>query len=344
MPDKSSNPALSVIVHDLVSPLRNSVDLGLDCGNCLGMIKLNTYGPPASGPKSTTGILQLCAAMLLIPVLDVFAKLLGQTLDPVEVTFMRFFVQTMLMAPLVMWTRQWHVPDGTLGMQFARGVLLAIATVCFFAALRHLPMAEAISIYFVQPLILTALSAVFLGEQIRRRRIIAIIIGLLGVVIILQPSLVIFGLPALFPLGSALTMAGYVTITRQLAGKAHPYQMQFIVGLTATLFLGAIMLIGPIFEVAGTSFIAPNTQQIEWIIYMGLVATIGHLLIVWAANNAPASVLAPFQYTEIISSVILGYLVFNDLPAKTTVLGVSIIVVCGIYLFHRERIANQQGR
>ena len=69
--------------------------------------------------------------MLLIPALDVFAKLLGQTLDPVEVTFMRFVVQTLLMAPLVIWTHQWQVPVGTLGRQFARGVLLAIATVCF---------------------------------------------------------------------------------------------------------------------------------------------------------------------------------------------------------------------
>jgi drug/metabolite transporter (DMT)-like permease len=139
-------------------------------------------------------------------------------------------------------------------------------------------------------------------------------------------------------------MAGYVTITRQLAGKAHPYQMQFIVGVTATLVLGATMLIGQFFDIAGTNFIMPNAQQIEWIIYMGLVATSGHLLIVWAATNTPASVLAPFQYTEIISTVILGYLVFNDLPAKSTVLGVGIIVTCGVYLFHRERVANQQRR
>ena len=80
--------------------------------------------------------------MLLIPALDVFAKLLGQTLDPIEVTFMRFVVQSMLMAPLVILARQWHIPEGTLSMQFARGVLLAIATGCFFAALQHLPMAE----------------------------------------------------------------------------------------------------------------------------------------------------------------------------------------------------------
>jgi drug/metabolite transporter (DMT)-like permease len=120
--------------------------------------------------------------------------------------------------------------------------------------------------------------------------------------------------------------------------------MQFIVGITATIALGATMLIGQMFDLAGTGFIMPNAQQFEWIIYMGLVATIGHIFIVWAANNAPASVLAPFQYTEIISSVILGYLVFGDLPAKSTIVGVCIIVGCGIYLFHRERIAAQEDR
>ncbi len=296
----------------------------------------------SSDQMATTGILQLCLAMLFIPIIDVFAKLLGQTLHPVEVSLMRFVMQTLLMVPLVIWARQWHVPKGTLIMQFARGVLLAIATVCFFAALQHLPMAEAISIFFIQPLILTGLSAIFLGEQIRQRHIVAIISGLLGVLIILQPSVIMFGLPALFPLAAAFAMAGYLTITRQLAGKAHPYQMQFIVGLTATFALGATMLVGQIFEISTMDFVTPNLQQIEWIVYMGLVSTIGHILIVWAANNAPASVLAPFQFTEIISTVILGYMVFGDLPAESTVIGVSIIIGCGIYLFHRERVASKK--
>ena len=298
----------------------------------------------SSDQMTTTGILQLCLAMLFIPVIDVFAKLLGQSLHPVEVSLMRFIIQTLLMAPLVIWAHQWLVPKGTLVMQFARGVLLAIATVFFFAALQHLPMAEAVSIFFIQPLILTGLSAIFLGEQIRQRRVVAIIIGLLGVLIILQPSVVMFGLPALFPLGAAFAMAGYITITRQLAGKAHPYQMQFIVGLTATIALGITMVVGQIFEVSSMNFIIPNSQQIEWIIYMGFVATIGHILIVWAANNAPASVLAPFQFTEIISTVILGYMIFGDLPARTTVIGVSIIISCGIYLFHRERVVVRRNQ
>ena len=290
----------------------------------------------------STGILQICFAMLVIPVLDVFAKLLGQTLNPVEVTLMRFLVQSLLMAPLVLLTRQWQIPPGTMIVQTARGVLLAIATACFFAALQRLPMAEAISIYFAQPLILTAISALLLGEKIRRRRIITILIGLAGVGVILQPSLVIFGLPALFPLMTALSMAGYVALTRQLAGRAHPYQMQFVVGLTASFVLGSTLLIGDILGIESLDFIMPTSTEWKWIIYMGLVATIGHIFIVWAANNAPASVLAPFQYFEIVSAVFLGYVVFGDIPAASTVIGVLIIVASGVYLFHREHLASRR--
>jgi len=292
----------------------------------------------------STGILQLCFAMLLVPVLDVFAKLLGQSLNPVEVTLMRFLMQIMLMAPLVIWARLWHIPDGTFWLQFARGVLLAIATACFFGALQHLPMAEAISIYFAQPLILTTISALFLGEVIRQRRIIAIIIGLVGVLVILQPSLVIFGWPALLPLATACAMAGYVAITRRLAGIAHPYQMQFMVGLTASFVLGCTLVVGEGLGVESLAFIMPNAIEFQWIIYMGLVATVGHIFIVWATTNAPASVLAPFQYLEIVSTVILGYAVFGDIPAPSTVLGVFIIIASGVYLFHRERVAARRMR
>ena len=224
-------------------------------------------------------------------------------------------------------------------MQFARGILLAIATVCFFAALQHLPLAEAITIYFVQPLLLTAISALFLGERLRLRRITAIAIGLVGVIIILQPSLIMFGWPALLPLLTAIAMACYVALTRRLAGQVHPYQMQMMVGLSATATLGLALLVGPIFEIPWTSFVWPTSQQLKWVAYMGLAATIGHIFIVWATGNAPASILAPFQYLEIVTATILGYLVFNDLPEKSTVVGSSIIIISGIYLFQRERLA-----
>ena len=275
--------------------------------------------------------------MLIIPVLDVFAKLLGGSLDPVEVTFMRFVVQALLMAPFVIYLKLWHIPQGTLILQSARGILLAVATVCFFGALQHLPLAEAISIFFVQPIILTIISALFLGEPIRARRIIAIIIGLIGTVIILQPSILAFGKPALYPLGSAVAMALYMAVTRKISGQVHPFQMQFIVGIVAMAFLGAVLIIGGAFGLPGTDFIIPNSLQILWILGMGLAATIGHAFIVWAMANAPASLLAPFAYVEIIGATSLGFLVFGDVPADSTILGVGIIIASGVYLFHRER-------
>ena len=297
--------------------------------------------PPinSADARVTTGILQLCFAMLLVPVLDVFAKLLGRTLDPIQVTFMRFVMQILLLIPFVVWSRLWVIPKGTFGMQFARGVILAIATTCFFAALQHLPLAEAITIYFVQPLLLTAISAFFLGEAIQLRRIIAVTIGLIGVMVILQPSLILFGWSALLPLITALAMAFYVALTRRLVSRVHPYQMQMMVGFSATVTLGFALVVGPAFDIPWTGFIWPTDQQLVWVACMGLAATIGHVFIVWAAGNAPASVLAPFQYLEIITATLLGYLVFNDVPANSTILGSSIIIGSGIYLFNRERLA-----
>ena len=167
-------------------------------------------------------------------------------------------------------------------------------------------------------------------------------VGLLGVVIILQPSIMIFGLPALLPLAAAFSHGWIHNDYPAIGGQGSPLSDTVYSWGYGNFSAWGYLADWADFDIAGTSFIIPNAQQIEWIIYMGLVATIGHLLIVWAANNTPANVLAPFQYTEIISSVILGYLVFKDLPAKSTVLGVGIIVTCGVYLFHRERINNQQ--
>ena len=169
----------------------------------------------------------------------------------------------------------------------------------------------------------------------------AIAMGLIGVMVILRPSLIIFGWSAFLPLVTALTMACYVALTRRLAGQVHPYQMQMMVGFSATATLGFTLMIGPIFEIPWTSFVLPTSQQLIWVAYMGLAATIGHIFIVWAAGNAPASVLAPFQYLEIVTATILGYLVFNDVPATSTIVGSAIIVGSGIYLFHRERLATR---
>jgi drug/metabolite transporter (DMT)-like permease len=300
--------------------------------------------PPITTDKSamSKGIIQICLAMLIIPAIDVCAKTLGRSFDPIQVTFFRFFMQICLLMPLVIYNRLWVIPPGTLAMQCMRGITLMIATFCFFWAIQHLPLAEAIAIFFVQPLILTCLSVLMLGETIRMRRIFAIIFGLIGAMMVLQPSFIIFGWPALLPLVSAVSMAFYMILTSRISTVAHPFQMQLIVGLVAVAALGVMMVVGQLVDIPGTAFLIPDSSHVKWIIGMGIASTIGHIFIVFSTQNAPASVLAPFQYVEIVTAALFGYLFFNDMPADTTFVGTFIIIASGVYLFHRERIVARE--
>ncbi|MCE2517404.1 MAG: DMT family transporter, partial [Alphaproteobacteria bacterium] len=183
---------------------------------------------------------------------------------------------------------------------------------------------------------LTIISALFLGEVIRIRRIMAIIIGFIGALIIIRPTFMNVGAPALYPLGAALCFAFYFLFTRKLSGRVHPFQMQWMVGLSALVSLSLCLMIGDALGIAVFTPSLPQGVEISWVLGLGLVATVGHLILVHAVRYAEASVLAPFQYVEIIGAVVFGYLVFGNTPDSATVIGVSIFIGSGLYIFHRE--------
>lgn len=276
-------------------------------------------------------------AMLVIPGLDVFAKLLAQDMSSGQITWFRFVVQTALITPIVIVLKLYHFERGTILLQAMRGILLAGATVFFFAALVKLSIAQAIAIFFVEPLILTIFSALFLGEVIRARRITAVIIGFIGALIIIRPSFAAVGVVALYPLVAAVCFALYMMITRQLK-SVHPFQMQWMVGVSATIFMSVLLLLGDQSGWNALEMSRPQGLAIWWVFGLGLVATIGHTILVLALRNAPASLLAPFQYLEIISATIFGYLVFGDELDLTTIFGVLIIIGSGLYVFRREAL------
>ncbi len=277
----------------------------------------------------------MAGAMLVIPALDVFAKLLTDQMSAGQIVWYRFVMQTMLITPFVLYFRLYKLEKGTITRQAMRGIMLAGATVFFFAALIELSIAEAIAIFFVEPLILTIFSVLFLGEVIRMRRIMAIIAGFIGAMIIIRPTFASVGVVALYPLAAAVCFAFYVMITRQLK-TVPPLQMQWVVGLSATVFMTIALFMG---NTAGWATFTPGVPSglgILWVICLGLVATIGHLTLVFALKRAPASLLAPFQYLEIIGATLFGYLVFGDTLDLTTIIGVAIIIGSGLYIFHRE--------
>jgi len=222
-----------------------------------------------------------------------------------------------------------------------RGLLLAVATMIFFASLKYLPLADAIAIFFVQPLILTLISGWFLGEQVGWPRRIAVCVGFLGALIIIQPGGENFTPAAVMPLATAVCFATYMALTRYVAGQDTAETAQFAAGAGAFIVLSLIIAAGAITETAALKLISLTLIQWGWLLLLGVIAALCHLLVVKATELAPASVLAPFGYTEFIGSATLGWLFFNEIPSLNTWVGASVIIASGLYVFFRETRAHQ---
>lgn len=276
-------------------------------------------------------------AMLVLPGIDAIAKWLSGAISPGQVAWSRFFFQTLLMLPLLLRTRG-RIFTRTLPLHALRGALIALATLLFFSALKYLPLADAISIFFVEPLLLTLLSALFLGETVGWRRLVAVAVGFAGALIIIRPSFATLGSPALLPLGTALSFAVYLILTRKLAQHEYPERMQFYAGVFGALVMTLALAFGSAGDIAVLSVIWPDPWQWLLLAGLGVIATTGHLLVVHAFRRAPAALLAPFQYVEIVGATILGVIFFDDFPDAMTWVGVAIIVASGMYVFHRERL------
>jgi len=278
----------------------------------------------------------MASAMLMLPGIDAFAKLLAATLSPGQVAWGRFVFQSLLLLA-VMRLMGRPLASRQLGVHAARGVLIAIAILLFVWAVKYLPIANALAIFFVEPLLLTLLSAMFLGERVGARRLAAVVVGLVGALVVIRPNWQAFGWAALLPLGTAICFAGYLTLTRHLAVAEDPLAMQFWGGLFAAAVLTVAVALGQGLAVPVLDPAWPDAR--EWLLFLGLgvVSTVGHLIIAFAFRHAPAGVLAPFQYLEIISATVLGLVVFGDFPDAVTWLGTALIVGAGLYVFLLER-------
>jgi len=287
--------------------------------------------------NSGKAVLLMATAVLMLPVMDAVAKLVSATIPSTQVAWTRFAFQIVLMAPFV-------VPvllkkgNKNIASQALLGILLSITMVLIFAAIKFMPITDAIAIFFVEPLLVIIFSVIFLGEKIGWRRILAVMMGFLGALIIIRPSYSSFGLTAILPLGAAFSFAVYIVLTRNLAQIHKPAILQFNSGISGFIFLSLALLLGYILGVEDLNPAIPTVR--EWLLLgmAGIITTIGHFMIILAFRYAEASILAPFQYLEIVSATIYGLWLFNDFPDYITWVGILIIVGSGLYIFHRERI------
>ena len=262
------------------------------------------------------------------------AKYLSSSLPSVEITWIRFLVFALMMVPaMVPRSPVYAMGTQRLGLQIMRGVTLLGSSLLFISGLRYLPIAEASATGFVSPLFVTALSIVFLGEQVGVRRWIATAVGLMGVLIVLRPGTSAFHLAAFFPILSALCWAGTLTMTRMMSGRE---------AATTTMAYSSIVGVAIVSALVPFVWTTPSFNGILFGLLIGVASTAGQFIVVLAFRYADASVLAPFQYTQLLWVSILGYLVFAEVPDSWTVIGAMFVVASGLYIAHRERVRRSQ--
>jgi S-adenosylmethionine uptake transporter len=285
--------------------------------------------------STASAMVMMIAAMLMLPGIDAIAKWLSGSVSSGQVTWSRFFFQIILMSPLLLKTRgPWFTP--ALALHAARGSLIAFATLFFFSGLAYLPLADAIAIFFIEPLLVTLLSALFFKEVIHWRRISAISLGFVGALIIIRPTFGEVGFAALYPVAAAFCFSFYIVLTRKLVRHEDPIRLQFFAGIFGCLVMSIALAYGTAQGVAILTAAWPTTDQWLLLGLLGLIATVCHLLVVYAYRLASIGILAPFQYVEIIGATILGLIIFDEFPDTVTWVGVAIIVCSGMYVFHRE--------
>jgi drug/metabolite transporter (DMT)-like permease len=284
------------------------------------------------------GVMLMIGFCICAPLLDVCAKLASETIPVGQVTTARFFFQAIIMLP-IMWAMgfSFRFPLRLLRNLAFRALMLILSTYCFVAAIAVMPIADALAIAFVEPFILLVVGKYVFSESVGYRRLIACAVGFIGILLVIQPSFAAFGWVALFPLGTAVFFAFYMFVTRTLSRDMHAVQMQFHSSWIGTLMCAPVLIWANGSGIVPLDPVWPEGVFWFYLIGVGAGASLSHLLMSLALTYAPSSTLAPLHYLEIVSAVIMGFLVFGDIPNQLAFTGMIIVIASGLYIVFRER-------
>lgn len=274
------------------------------------------------------GIALMLLAIFMYVSNDVMGKWLVSTYSVGQVLLIRSIAGLILLTPSL-WREGWQTvlnpPDWR--MNLLRTALTTAEVACFYWSVGYLPLADLVTFYMAAPIFVTALAWPLLGERIDMPRAIAVLVGFGGVVLAMRPSNASFSLPALVAITGCFLFALIMIITRHLRGTKGIVLVSWQAG--GALIFGLVT--GPL------GWVPPTSRDFILLGLLGVVSTIAHISVNRALKLAPASVVMPYQYSQIIWAVLLGYLVFSDWPDNTMLTGSGIIVAAGLFIFFREQ-------
>jgi drug/metabolite transporter (DMT)-like permease len=278
---------------------------------------------PLSGANQPLrGILLVVLATFLFAGHDALSKYLGGLYPVIMVVWARYLVHTLLMAAIFVPQAGFRVLRTRRPLlQVLRALSLLSTSLLFTAGLQYIPLAEATAVNFLAPVLVTALSAPLLKEQVSLGQWAAVVLGFIGVLVVVHPGGRLFTPAILFPLGSALGFCFYQLLTRKLAAHDSPTTSNFFAGLCNTLVMSALV---PFF------WQLPSPGHGLLMLALGGAGMTAHLFLTQAFRLAAPALLAPFGYCQIVFAGLLGFLLFAHSPDATTLAGISIICLSGL--------------
>lgn len=273
------------------------------------------------------GIALMVLSIFMFSFGDAMGKFLVGTYSVGQLLFLRACAALLLLSPLVWKQRHHFLHLERPRLQLFRVVLSTLEVAAFFLATVYLPLADVITYYLAGPIFVTAMSAIFLDEKVGWRRWTAILIGFCGVLIALRPSAQTVSLPALIALGGSLSFATLMLITRSL--RKTPDIVMASSQFVGTFLLGAAL--------SAFHWVPPTSGSLVIFALAGCVSVTALFCVNRSLKLAPASVVVPYQYSMIVWAVIFGFVVFGDVPSIATIVGASIIIGAGFYIYLRER-------
>ncbi|KPQ11518.1 MAG: S-adenosylmethionine uptake transporter [Saliniramus fredricksonii] len=284
---------------------------------------------PAAPASHQTGIALMCIGVAFLTVNDAIAKTLTQTYSPLQILFLR----NVIALPFALMIALRMGGTGALrsyrpSVHLLRGILWVAGTFLFFTSLRFLQLAEATALIFVAPFFIIALSAAFLGERVGWRRWSAVIAGFIGVLIVVRPGGATFQLASLLPVATAFVYALMMLGSRFVDSRESVWTL--LLYLTGTSALLSTVLVPFVW--------VPVRMEHLWLfVAIALCGTAGITMMTQAFRLAPASIVAPLDYTALLWATLLGWLIWNEMPDGVTFIGAGIIIASGVWVILRER-------
>ncbi|MEK9901158.1 MAG: DMT family transporter [Rhodospirillaceae bacterium] len=270
----------------------------------------------------------MCLASLCFIAMHGFIKTVRGDVPIGMIIWSQYTIQAVLLTTLLAPRLSRVIDTRMIGLQVLRALALMAAVSGMFVAVGLMPLADAITIGFIAPLMIAAAASWFLRERVTRSQWLAILVGFAGVLIVIRPGTSIFDAASLVPLGAAVCVALYQTLTRPISQVVTPTSMLY----TATLVgLAVSSLALPL------TWETPSLAQTGFLTIAACFGAAAHFLLIRAYHAAPASLVAPFAYSEIVWASAIGFAAFGDVPDGATLIGGAILIASGLYLLRKPR-------